>query len=1011
MGSGMEDIAAVFVPNGPLANALGAKYHHRKEQVDMARCVAESIRAGQHAIIEAGTGSGKSFAYLVPLILSNKSALISTANKTLQGQLIDADLPFLHGALRCPFTFALLKGRINYICNLKYSEVLLKPTLTVDLGALQRLGNSLLQDPSGDLERLPEGEKLRQDLTINHEDCLGESCRYYFECYYHQARVKAENSQIVVVNHALLARSIRGQGLGLRDVVVVDEAHELADEVAKALLREVRAGRISKILHTEGVKQAASRDLIESVENQTKELFKQLREELAQSDSVRKELTREDLLTQGRTLAIDLQRTSDALEAKSINFVDGQAEEEARFQLTLQRTKNLADDAKAVFGDEPENYVRYLSWLSSEKQDFSQVAVNLQPVTVSNILHEMLFKNVPSVICTSATLTAAGNFSYFRSEIGLDHSSRANTKIIKSPFDFRQQALLYVPRGLKAPERDSKPKDQLEREEQTYRIALKEEIIRLLKVSNGRALILFTAQNRMHALHDSVHSEIPFTCYVQDNIVSKAELIESFRRDVSSVLFATRSFWTGVDIAGETLSLVIIVGLPFFVPTDPVYKKREELIGDSWRAFKELSVPHATLELKQGTGRLIRNETDRGVVAILDSKLIEKSYGSRIWGSLSFGPPVTDFERVAAFFERIDKEPGSVLEISRAGESEHTPSTPPQASQQTASISPEPEVAFPVLGGYQFIRRIGAGGFGVVYQAEQIALKRRVAIKELLPAKSIDKQVVERFRQEARIAGSLDHPNIVSVFDLIPKGGRLYLVMEYITGGSLREKLDRGPLPPQDVIQIGYQVCQALESVHENGIIHRDIKPENILFDQDGKPRLSDFGIAHVPKDVLGLTHSLTVAGVQPGTIAYMSPEQITGEKVLDGRSDLYTLAVVLYESLTGEFYLDFGQCQTLYQVQKAIVEQLPRPIDSHFSKEYPSLVQAIQKALSKEPNERYESANGMALALTGMSHTDTAAVNQNAPNQRHDEAQNQTDQPSLIQRIWRSWSRTIDTH
>ena len=269
-----------------------------------------------------------------------------------------------------------------------------------------------------------------------------------------------------------------------------------------------------------------------------------------------------------------------------------------------------------------------------------------------------------------------------------------------------------------------------------------------------------------------------------------------------------------------------------------------------------------------------------------------------------------------------------------------------------------------MLGGYRFVRRIGTGGFGIVYEAEHIATGRHVAIKELLPAKAVDSHVVNRFLQEARTAGSLNHPNIVSVLDLIPKEGKFYLVMEYLPGGSLREQLVRGPISPRDVILTAHDICRALHTVHGQRIIHRDIKPENILFDEQGRAKLSDFGIAHVPKEVMGLSHSLTATGFQPGTIAYMSPEQVSGDNALDGCSDLYTLAVVMYEGLTGEFYLDFHQCQTLYQIQRAIIEQPARPIDDKYKRMAPLLVQVILKALDKEPAKRFSSAWEMGSAL-----------------------------------------------
>lgn len=990
------DIASIFSPDGPLAQALGKHYHHRPGQVEMADLVWEALHTEQHAVIEAGTGIGKSFAYLIPPIWRGKRAIISTANKTLQTQLIEKDLPFLKRALSCPFTFALLKGRSNYICNLKLSELLLQPTITTDVQALQNLNAALPREPSGDLERLPGGQKLRGDLTVTYEDCLKEECKFYVECYYGRARAAAEVAQIVVVNHALLARVLMGQAIALRDIVVVDEAHELAAYVASALSKQIAMRRFTKTLHSGAVQRALGKDYLQQVEGRSGRLFEQLHDEITRSGGYPRALTRGDLLESGRTLARDFQRIAQTLERKPPRFRSDQEEAKARFELAVQCANNLAEDTARVFGEEIDSDVRYLRLIPGPQEQFP-VSVNLQPVTVGDILHELMFRNVSSVICTSATLSVDRRFAYFRDGVGLYSDLRVLERMISSQFDFERQALLYVPRHLTPPRRKGKRKEQFEREQAAYIEALKGEIVRLLEASGGRALVLFTSRRRMQDFYDSLQGQIPFNCYIQDD-TPKAELIESFRQDVSSVLFATRSFWGGVDISGETLSLLIVERLPFDPPSDPVCQKQEMLAKKAGKnPFNDLSVPRATLALKQGVGRLIRSERDRGVVAILDSRLVNKTYGARILRGLPFSAHVEKIGEVEAFFQRIEQEPVS----AKGAPAIAKPRKP------VPRVSPPPPAplreTFPVLGGYQFIRRLGAGGFGVVYEAEHVALGRRVAVKDLQPGKDVDGQVVKRFLQEARAAGSLDHPNIVKVLDLIPKAGRFYLVMEYLPGGSLRERLKQETLLPGDVILVGHDICRALDVVHRKGIVHRDIKPENVLFDEEGRAKLSDFGIAHVPKEVLGLSHSLTVTGFQPGTIAYMSPEQITGDKALDGCSDLYTLAVVMYEALTGKFYLDFHQCQTLYQVQRAIIERPARPIDDTHQHTAPLLIKTILKALNKEPDERFSSAREMASALKDSFTALQAMPLSTEDRHRRKRTRRKPSSPSLLERILRS--------
>jgi ATP-dependent DNA helicase DinG len=520
------EITSIFSPDGPLARALGRDYHPRPGQVEMVSRVWEALYTEQHALIEAGTGIGKSFAYLVPPILRGKRAIISTANKTLQTQLVEKDLPFLKRALSRPFSFALLKGRSNYICNLRLSELLLQPTITTDVQSLHDLNAALPRQPSGDLERLPGGQKLRGDLTVNYEDCLKENCKFYAECYYEHARAEAEAAQIVVLNHALLTRVLMGQTIAIRDIVVVDEAHELTAYMASALSKQITIRRFTNTLHSGAVQRTLDKDYLERVEDRSGRVFQQLYDEVMKSDGYPRALARGDLLESGRALTSDFQHIAQTIERKSPRFRSDQGEAKARFELAVQCANNLADDAARVFGDESDSDVRYLKRIPGSREQ-SSVSVNLQPVTVGDIIHELMFRNVPSVICTSATLSVDQSFSHFRDEVGLRPGMRVLERMISSPFDFERQALLYIPRHLTPPRRKGKRRDQIDREEAAYIEALKGEIIRLLEASGGRALVLFTNRRRMHDFYDSLRGQIRFNCYVQDD-TPKAENQDSF---------------------------------------------------------------------------------------------------------------------------------------------------------------------------------------------------------------------------------------------------------------------------------------------------------------------------------------------------------------------------------------------------------------------------------------------------------------------------------------------------
>ena len=342
----------------------------------MAELVWEAIYTGQHAVIEAGTGIGKTLAYLVPLVEQHKKAIVSTANKTLQTQLIEKDLPLLRRALPQPFTFALLKGRSNYICNLRLSELLLKPTVKTDISALQKLNIALVSRPDGDLDSLPVNDKLKPDLVVAHEDCLGESCRFYSECYYHCARMEAEIADIVVVNHALLARTVLGQGIPLRDIVVVDEAHELAGYMIGALKKLVTFARVTRVLHGGYVQELVPQDLLQPAEAHAERLFDELRRDVEQSEETSLALTRPDLIEMGRVLVGEMQHIAQVMEGSNPVFHNDESATEAHFELAVRRANNLASDMAAVFSSESKTHARYVELIGDDQQS-ATTALNL----------------------------------------------------------------------------------------------------------------------------------------------------------------------------------------------------------------------------------------------------------------------------------------------------------------------------------------------------------------------------------------------------------------------------------------------------------------------------------------------------------------------------------------------------------------------------------------------------------------------------------------------------------
>ncbi|MGE5531348.1 MAG: helicase C-terminal domain-containing protein, partial [Bacteroidota bacterium] len=848
----MTDVALadIFKSQGVLHQQLGASYHFRSGQLEMAQAVAQAIHDGGHAIIEAGTGIGKTFAYLIPLMQQGRQCWISTANKALQTQLFEKDLPFLKAALSWPGTFALLKGRQNYICNLRLSDLVLRPTASTDLSELGAVNAGLLLHPNGDLDYLNVPWQLRQDLTVNHEDCLDEDCRFYRECYYQRAKLAADAAPATPPPPALLARLMLGQNL--RELVVVDEAHELAGYVASAQGGKITLNRLVRLLRGSAVQRFAT-EASQKAEKSANDLFRRLSFEATQSDQFKVMLTKPALLEQGQTTAQQLKAVAGELERNAARVA---TDNEARpgFQMAQRRMNNLLSDMESAFSKTQDRYVRYLELSGDDGEGNSQADVNLQPVEVGEFLHDAFFARVSSVILTSATLAVDGSFAFFRREVGLPQDVLVAEHCIESPYDYRRQSLLYIPRNLEpfAPGRT----DEDRARQAEFLIRLQAEIRTLIDASEGRALVLFTSKARMWDCYEAIRKQVPYECYIQGQMPA-AQLIQRFKDETSSVLFATRSYWAGLDVAGESLSLVIVERPPYPSPADPVYQKKKELLTqtqpdlDSWN---DLSIPEAILDLRQGIGRLIRNETDRGVAAILDSRLINKSYGARVLASLPFYGYVTDQGKVEAFLKQPPAPPPPA-QMSMPAAQPARPAQDPSKKQAPAPARsapaqpavPRPAAAqppgapagasgLPTLSGYRLVRRLGKGGFGVVYEAEHVALKRPVAIKELLTERLGDERALQRFLQEARIAAGFDHPTIVKVYDLVPANGRYYLVMEYLAGGTLKDRMRAQPLPAADVICIGADMCRALALVHARGIIHRDIKPENILFASETSP-------------------------------------------------------------------------------------------------------------------------------------------------------------------------------
>ena len=608
----------------------------------MASRVAEAIRDNAVLVCEAGTGTGKTFAYLVPAILSAGKVIVSTGTKTLQDQLYHRDLPTVRAALGVPVTTALLKGRANYVCHYHLDRNLESRQLGREVeGDLLRIAGFARVTRSGDKSELadvPEGARAWDLATSTRENCLGQSCPRYRDCFVMAARRDALAADLVVVNHHLFFADVMLKDEGMAELlpacntVIFDEAHQLPDTATLFFgetLSTAQLVELARDVRAEAL--AAARDTPEAVElasaldKAARDLRLALPEDaarLAAAQVARQRAFAEALAALDSALASlhqaleVLAERSEGLERCSVRAL------EARGQLERWRDESRAD------------LVRWIEVLGHS------LRLNATPLSVAEVFRRQVDGRPRAWIFTSATLAIAGDFAHYRKEMGL-HDAR--TGCWGSPFDYASQALLCIPRGIPDPNS----------EEHTRAVVAAS--LPVIRASGGRAFLLFTTLRAMRLAHRLVREEfereglaIPLMLQGQG---SRSELLERFRRLGNAVLVASASFWEGVDVRGDALSLVVIDKLPFAPPDDPVLAARlEALERAGGNPFLDYQLPQAAIALKQGAGRLIRDETDRGVLLICDPRLFGKPYGKRILASLPPMKLARELEEAVAFF-------------------------------------------------------------------------------------------------------------------------------------------------------------------------------------------------------------------------------------------------------------------------------------------------------------------------------------------------------------------------
>lgn len=638
-----ERVEADLRVGGALSRSLSG-YEERSAQIIMARQVAESLELSQHVVVEAGTGTGKSLAYLLPIVRSGKVALLSTANKALQEQLFYKDIPFTQRRVQ-PFEAALVKGMGNYLCLDRYSEERSFQAIAQTRGFSTLDGMLSDNNWDGDLDLLPDSlpGDVRARVAADSDQCAWRACPWFNECYVKRMRDHAREAQVVVVNHTLLLldSAMGGYLLPERDVVVIDEAHHLEEEATRAFTVSVTPGRVNSLLSLRKLRETADDRAQHEVTVANATAWEALQRVVGPMPRGRQNLRaplQEGLRLAERVeeLALNLQRN------RPLNMSD---KDEQLFEKLVKRARSLASDLHKVFSvGDPDNLVYYVEYTRGGGRRAPQPEVSAAPLGVAELLREKLFDRMPTV-ATSATLAIDGDFAFFRSRVGLE-SAREVT--LPYAFDYPTAALLYLPRLRFEPAFGGASGPYLDE--------MAEQMRALVDASRGRAFLLFSSLRALEEVYQRIGPDLETEGYatlVQGREFARVELLRQFRERARAVLFGLKSFWEGVDVPGDALSLVVIDKLPFDPPDDPVQEARVSRMkaeGANW--FGGYVLPNAILRLKQGVGRLIRTHSDRGVMAILDKRIYTKSYGRQVMLAL---PPARRTERiedVRAFFER-----------------------------------------------------------------------------------------------------------------------------------------------------------------------------------------------------------------------------------------------------------------------------------------------------------------------------------------------------------------------
>ncbi len=644
-----------FAPGGPISRALPG-FEPREGQLQMAAGACDVFADGGVLLAEAGTGTGKTLAYLIPAIFSRRRVLVSTGTKNLQEQIFFKDLPVLRESLGVPFKATYMKGRGNYLCLHRfdaYKEGGSAQSLgfTRDESIYVRLIDEWRRETeTGDrseLEDLPEDLPFWKDIAASSENCIGAECPQHNECFVTRMRQRAAESDLVIVNHHLLCADAAVRQSQYGEVIpdcryaVIDEAHQLEDvatqyfgiavsnyrldDLARDVDRAIGANQVADRERADAIRDAAER-----VRGEARVFFSAV--QMLRFDGPGVGGTESRVRVNATQLervvdeAASLVRALDALEAEIALARDAPIDVLA----IGTRAGELRKDFAFVLQADDPGYVYYLEVRGRG------VFLRASPIDVSNIVREVLFDRMTGTVLTSATLTVDRSFEYVRGRLGI---RKAEELRLASEFDYRRQAILYLPKRMPEPR------------SREFASAVAREVVEIVKRSRGRAFVLFTSYANLREVQAHVSAEIEYPILVQGT-APRSALLREFKATPNAVLLATSSFWQGVDVVGEALSCVIIDKLPFASPGDPITSARIEAINArGGSAFGEYQIPLAILALQQGLGRLLRHRQDRGVLAVLDPRLRSMGYGRRFLASLPPAPVTSQLQDIERFFE------------------------------------------------------------------------------------------------------------------------------------------------------------------------------------------------------------------------------------------------------------------------------------------------------------------------------------------------------------------------